>query len=85
MFVFRQSGKYVRITMNVALVGQTIIEPPADGNITRDNISCKVSYQADGEFVLTLDHVKLVVTLLLTSHGTTSHVKCLTKQMVSLC
>ena len=58
--------------MNVALVGQTIIEPPADGNITRDNISCKVSYQADGEFVLTLDHV-------------TSHVKCLTKQMVSLC
>ena len=36
------------------------------------NISCKVSYQADGEFVLTLDHV-------------TSHVKCLTKQMVSLC
>ncbi|XP_041373633.1 ceramide transfer protein-like [Gigantopelta aegis] len=41
------AGKYVRITMNVALVGQTIIEPPADGNITRDNISCKVSYQAD--------------------------------------
>ena len=30
-----------------------------------------MSYQADGEFVLTLDHV-------------TSRVKCLTKQMVSL-
>ncbi|KAL5004461.1 hypothetical protein ScPMuIL_017917 [Solemya velum] len=41
------SNKFVRITMNVAMICQTIIEPPADGNITRDNIRCKISYTAD--------------------------------------
>ncbi|KAL3867074.1 hypothetical protein ACJMK2_044307 [Sinanodonta woodiana] len=41
------NGKYVRVTMNVAMVCQTIIDPPADGKITRDNIRCKISYTAD--------------------------------------
>lgn len=41
-------GKYVRITMNVAMICQTIIEPPSNGgNITRDNITCKITYTAD--------------------------------------
>ena len=44
-----QAGKYVRITMNVAMICQTIIEPPANGgDITRDNITCKIIYTADG-------------------------------------
>lgn len=41
------SNKYVRIGMNVAMVCQTIIEPPVDGKITRDNIKCKISYTAE--------------------------------------
>ncbi|XP_076465042.1 ceramide transfer protein-like [Babylonia areolata] len=41
-------GKYVRITMNVAMICQTIIEPPSNGgDITRDNITCKITYTAD--------------------------------------
>lgn len=40
-------GKYVRITMNVAMICQTIIEPPANGDITRDHITCKITYTAD--------------------------------------
>nr|KAG5703629.1 hypothetical protein BaRGS_002503 [Batillaria attramentaria] len=45
------SGKYVRITMNVAMICQTIIEPPSNGgDITRDNITCKITYTADENF-----------------------------------
>ncbi|XP_071167056.1 ceramide transfer protein-like isoform X1 [Mytilus edulis] len=40
-------GKYVRVTMNVGMICQTIIEPPSEGEITRDNITCKISYTAD--------------------------------------
>ncbi|XP_076443458.1 ceramide transfer protein-like [Babylonia areolata] len=41
-------GKYVRITMNVAMICQTIIEPPSNGgDITRDNITCKIIYTAE--------------------------------------
>ena len=46
-----QSNKYVRVTMNVAMVCQTIIEPPVEGEITRDNIKCKISYTAEGMFM----------------------------------
>ncbi|CAG5127022.1 unnamed protein product [Candidula unifasciata] len=42
-----QPVKYVRITMNVALICETIIEPPASGDITRKNITCKITYTAD--------------------------------------
>ncbi|XP_033749929.1 ceramide transfer protein-like isoform X3 [Pecten maximus] len=42
------SNKFVRVTMNVAMICETIIEPPKDGSdITRDNIKCKISYTAD--------------------------------------
>ncbi|KAK3097494.1 hypothetical protein FSP39_010154 [Pinctada imbricata] len=41
------SNKYVRVIMNVAMICETIIEPPDDGNITRDNIKCKISYTAE--------------------------------------
>lgn len=44
-----QPIKYVRITMNVAMICETIIEPPADGDITRDHITCKITYTADGK------------------------------------
>ena len=37
--------------MNVAMVCQTIIEPPVDGVITRDNIKCKISYTAEGKII----------------------------------
>ncbi|CAG5128563.1 unnamed protein product [Candidula unifasciata] len=42
-----QPNKYVRITMNVAMICETIIEPPADGDISRDHITCKITYTAD--------------------------------------
>jgi len=45
-----QNNKYVRVIMNVAMVCQTIIEPPLDGKITRDNIKCKISYTAEGTY-----------------------------------
>ncbi|XP_069138571.1 ceramide transfer protein-like isoform X1 [Argopecten irradians] len=42
------SNKFVRVTMNVAMICETIIEPPKDGSdITRDDIKCKISYTAD--------------------------------------
>lgn len=47
MLVFFQN-KYVRVKMNVAMICETIIDPPADGNISRDNIKCKISYTAEG-------------------------------------
>ncbi|CAE1292316.1 COL4A3BP [Acanthosepion pharaonis] len=40
-------GKYVRVKMNVSMACQTLIEPPDDGEITRDNITCKISYTAN--------------------------------------
>uniref|UniRef100_A0A8W8HUJ5 START domain-containing protein n=2 Tax=Magallana gigas TaxID=29159 RepID=A0A8W8HUJ5_MAGGI len=40
-------NKYVRVTMNVAMICETIIDPPADGNISRDDIKCKISYTAE--------------------------------------
>ena len=39
--------------MNVAMICETVIEPPKDGNITRDNIKCKISYTAEGELLVT--------------------------------
>lgn len=41
------NNKYVRVVMNVAMVCQTIIEPPVSGEITRDNIKCKITYTAE--------------------------------------
>lgn len=41
-------GKYVRVKMNVSLACQTIIQPPdEEGEITRDDITCKISYTAN--------------------------------------
>ena len=39
------------------MVCQTIIEPPVDGVITRDNIKCKISYTAEGKFTWSLYHI----------------------------
>jgi len=41
------ANKYVRITMDVAVICETVITPPAQGEITRDNISCKITYTAN--------------------------------------
>ncbi|XP_064607533.1 ceramide transfer protein-like [Liolophura sinensis] len=41
------SNKYVRVKMNVAMTCQTVIHPPSDGNICRDDIQCKISYTAN--------------------------------------
>eukprot|EP00106_Octopus_bimaculoides_P013480 XP_014780922.1 PREDICTED: collagen type IV alpha-3-binding protein-like [Octopus bimaculoides] len=40
-------GKYVRVKMNVSMACQTLIEPPNDSEITRDNITCKITYTAN--------------------------------------
>ena len=58
LFTF-QTNKYVRVTMNVAMVCQTIIEPPEDGVITRDNIKCKISYTAEGMFKIHIETLSL--------------------------
>ncbi|XP_050401750.1 ceramide transfer protein [Patella vulgata] len=41
------SSKYVRVFMNVAMVCETMIKPPADGKISRDDITCKIIYTAE--------------------------------------
>ncbi|XP_022908521.2 ceramide transfer protein isoform X1 [Onthophagus taurus] len=39
------TGKCLRLTVTVTLLAQTRIDPPKDGSpITRDNISCKITY-----------------------------------------
>ncbi|XP_069672197.1 ceramide transfer protein isoform X1 [Periplaneta americana] len=39
------NGKCVRVTLTVCLVCQTFIDPPKDGaKITRDDITCKITY-----------------------------------------
>ncbi|XP_054277748.1 ceramide transfer protein-like isoform X2 [Macrosteles quadrilineatus] len=41
----KSSSKYVRIHLTVCMLCQTIITPPADGaSVTRDNITCKITY-----------------------------------------
>ncbi|XP_029649707.1 ceramide transfer protein isoform X3 [Octopus sinensis] len=40
-------NKYVRVKMNVSMACQTLIEPPNDSEITRDNITCKITYTAN--------------------------------------
>lgn len=46
---FYFQNKYVRVKMNVAMICETIINPPADGEISRDDIKCKISYTAEGK------------------------------------
>ncbi|XP_064619835.1 ceramide transfer protein-like [Lineus longissimus] len=42
------NSKAVRITLNIAMLCQTIINPPKDGKeITRDDITCKMEYTAN--------------------------------------
>ncbi|ESO88102.1 hypothetical protein LOTGIDRAFT_234681 [Lottia gigantea] len=42
------STKYVRVFMNVGMVCETLIKPPADGcQISRDDITCKIIYTAE--------------------------------------
>jgi len=41
----QNGGKMVRVGLTVCLVCQTYIEPPTDGGeITRDNLTCKITY-----------------------------------------
>lgn len=43
-------GKCVRIYLTVCLVCQTIVDPPKDREITRDDITCKITYCSVGEY-----------------------------------
>ena len=52
ILVFQQInvGKCVRVILTVCLVCQTFIDPPKDGaQITRDDITCKITYCSVGE------------------------------------
>ncbi|CAG7835936.1 unnamed protein product [Allacma fusca] len=41
----KSNGKYIRVFLTVALVCQTMIEPPKNGaQITRDDLTCKITY-----------------------------------------
>ena len=44
--------------MNVAMICETVIEPPKDGNITRDDIKCKISYTAEGQLLYICLHFR---------------------------
>jgi collagen type IV alpha-3-binding protein len=59
------NSKAVRITLNIAMLCQTIINPPKDGKeITRDDITCKMEYTANGkEGYLTRTEEKLKLPL----------------------
>jgi len=41
----KQNGKFIRVTLTVCMVCQTVVDPSADpNNITRDNLQCKITY-----------------------------------------
>lgn len=50
---YLQANKFVRIKMNVSLICQTIINPPKGDTVTRADISCKISYTANGKYLYT--------------------------------
>ena len=47
------SSKLIRATLQVGMVCQTLTEEPVEegkeGELTRDNVSCKMMYAANGE------------------------------------
>ena len=48
--LFFQPKRLVRATLNVAMLTQTIIVPREDGEkLTRDHVTCKITYSANGE------------------------------------
>jgi collagen type IV alpha-3-binding protein len=41
----KNNGKYIRVFLTVSMVCQTVIDPPKNGGeITRDNLTCKITY-----------------------------------------
>ena len=40
------SGKCVRISFNVCMICQTVVDPPENGPIVRDNLTCRIQYSA---------------------------------------
>ena len=51
---FQTTNRYVRIHFNVAMVGQTLVEPPDSGkDIQRSNLTCRIQYSATGEAAAT--------------------------------
>lgn len=48
---FQPSSRCVRAKINIAMICQTLVSPP-EGNkeISRDNILCKITYVANGQF-----------------------------------
>ena len=50
-FRYFQTSKCVRMKFNVALVCQTIVTPPPSGQeITRDHLTCRIQYTANGRY-----------------------------------
>jgi len=49
-------AKCVRLQFNVAMIGQTVVEsPPPNGQpITRDHLTCKIQYSANGKHSATI-------------------------------
>lgn len=53
IFHFQLTNRCVRAKLNVAMICQTLVSPPeGDKEISRDNISCRVSYVANGKCLL---------------------------------
>ena len=58
LYLFQPNNKLVRVRFNVAMICQTIVNPPENNEeITRDHITCKVQYSANGE---SLSHLSFV-------------------------
>uniref|UniRef100_A0A3P8XRC3 Ceramide transfer protein n=1 Tax=Esox lucius TaxID=8010 RepID=A0A3P8XRC3_ESOLU len=61
------TNRCVRAKINIAMICQTLVSPPeGDREISRDNITCKITYVANGELICpteitTLEQLKLAV------------------------
>lgn len=46
----KPNGKFIRVSLTVIMVCQTVIDPPADSKkITRDDLQCRITYCSVGK------------------------------------
>ena len=50
VFNLQIGSKMVRLRLNVAMICQTIVNPPENAQLTRENITCKIQYSANGTY-----------------------------------
>ena len=50
LFSVQNMPKCIRLQFNVAMICQTVVKPPVNGlEMTRDSLTCRIQYSANGE------------------------------------